>query len=359
MQQELIEIYILKTLNEIKALVKREINLDKDKETEVDSKMVEVLKDLITNLKFTNINEPDKLDISFLPIKDETEIKKIKTTLAIYYAALYYDNIELLQTLLKENVPMSESWWINLHYLNKVISSKFEINEYITMLKSVGYMFIEFGKSIDKLPKEQQDQYATQFHNLIKLKYPQIIEYFKSKKYLGYKPLQYLFEKHNLDTFNEETYKKATNEQLELISSSNNQSYTEETKNRLNYLLQEKGFKTYLVNYDLMLKLFSDEELENHTFDTSCAIRQFSTSQESLDKIIKFINLRPDLAQTVQHLDDEQFMNTDIYTLIESCDYLSNFFLHDMTTEQINTILKIKKPRSLIKRLFGAYKKED
>ena len=52
-KNDFIDVYVLKTLNEIKQKVKWAINLDKDKENETDKKMMLVLKDLI-NANFKN-----------------------------------------------------------------------------------------------------------------------------------------------------------------------------------------------------------------------------------------------------------------------------------------------------------------
>lgn len=110
---DFIDVYVLKTLNEIKDTVTRNIKLNKEKEDEIDKKMLLVLKDLI-NANFKELQV------------DEKENEKVRLSLVLYYIALYYDNVDLLHNLLKENVMFDEGWYINHQYLDKSISSKFE-----------------------------------------------------------------------------------------------------------------------------------------------------------------------------------------------------------------------------------------
>lgn len=53
-KDDLINVYILNTLNEIKKTVKENIKLDKDREDVTDKKMMAVLTDLI-NANFKNL----------------------------------------------------------------------------------------------------------------------------------------------------------------------------------------------------------------------------------------------------------------------------------------------------------------
>ena len=70
-RNDFIDVYVLKTLNEIKNDVKNNIKLDKNKEEETDKKMSLVLKDLI-NANFKNLQMDPKGDMiyTFLPIVD-------------------------------------------------------------------------------------------------------------------------------------------------------------------------------------------------------------------------------------------------------------------------------------------------
>lgn len=89
--------------------------------------MILVLRDLI-NANFKNLQMDPKgnLIYTFLPIVDEQENEKVRLSLVLYYTALYYDNVDLLNELLKENISFNYNYGINLQYLDKTISSKFE-----------------------------------------------------------------------------------------------------------------------------------------------------------------------------------------------------------------------------------------
>lgn len=126
-KSDFIDVYVLKTLNEIKNSVKRNIKLDDERAEEIDKKMTLILKDLI-NANFKNLQMDPKgnLIYTFLPIVDEQENKKVRLSLVLYYTALYYDNVELLHELLREDINFNYNYSINLQYLDKTISSKFE-----------------------------------------------------------------------------------------------------------------------------------------------------------------------------------------------------------------------------------------
>ena len=145
-KDDFINVYVLRTLNEIKASVRFNIKLDKDREEVADTKMAAVLTDLI-NANFKNLQKDPNGNMIYtlLPIVDEKENKKVRTSLALYYTALYYDNIELLQDLLQANINFNGDYGkINLNYLDKSISSKFARKEYIDLLKECGFVFTFF-----------------------------------------------------------------------------------------------------------------------------------------------------------------------------------------------------------------------
>ena len=166
-KNDFIDIYILKTLNEIKGTIKCNIKLDKEKEEEVDKKMAIILTDLI-NANFKNLQKDPNgnLIYTLLPIVDKEENKKIRLSLVLYYTALYYDNVDLLRDLLKEKIGFEGNWHINLQYLDKSISSKFERKKYIEMIKTCGYIFRNFAKSIENLTEEEREQYIQKFVKL-------------------------------------------------------------------------------------------------------------------------------------------------------------------------------------------------
>lgn len=359
-KNDFIDVYVLKTLNEIKGMVKHEIKLEKEREIEIDKKMAIVLKDLINaNFKNLQMNPNGDMIYTLLPIVDDQENNKIRLSFALYYAALYYDNVSLLHHLLKENIRFDDiAYHINLQYLNKEISSKFERTEYIKMIKTCGYIFRWFINSIEKLPEEERKKYIDRFVKLINIKYDLISEIISEKTLDScFDKLEYVFDKNNLDTFTDETYIKATDKQLRLIEQCQGESYSEETKIRLNNLMQTKGFSEYLKNFDLMLKLYTDEQLETLDYNISFALDKFSDTEESLNKIIDFLQMRPDLARVITVVaSQEDFMRVDNFTLIEICVLRMKGFLYKVDFDKK---VIIAKPKAVLKKVLGTYKKRE
>lgn len=359
-KNDFIDIYVLKTLNEIKSTVEKNIKLDKEREMEIDKKMAIVLKDLINaNFKNLQMNPNGDMIYTLLPIVDDQENDKIRLSFALYYAALYYDNVSLLYDLLKENIRFDRSsYHIDFQYLNKEISSRFERKEYIKMIKTCGYIFRWFINSIEKLPEEERKKYIDRFVKLINIKYDLISEMMSEKALNScFDKLEYVFDKNNLDTFTDETYIKATDKQLRLIEQCQGKSYSEETKIRLNNLMQTKGFSEYLKNFDLMMKLYTDEQLETLDYNISLALDKFSDTEESLNKIIDFLQMRPDLARVITVVaSQEDFMRVDNFTLIEICVLRMKGFLYkvDFDKEVI-----MAKPKAVLKKVLGTYKKRE
>lgn len=357
-KSDFIDIYVLKTLNEIKNTVKRNIKLDDERAEEIDKKMTLVLKDLI-NANFKNLQMDPKgnLIYTFLPIVDEQENKKVRLSLVLYYTALYYDNVELLHELLKEDINFNYNYSINLQYLDKTISSKFERKKYIEMIKICGFIFRNFADSIKNLPEEEREKYIKRFTKLMNIKYEFIYEVLKPKTgcYLSRERFESIFNKNNLDTFTDETYINATEEQLDFINSCKSESYKKETCERLNHLMQTKDFSNYLCNFDLMMRLYTDEELETLSHYTSYIIDRFSKTEESLNKIIDFIQRRPDLITRIGEVWDGEFAEIDNFTLIEICD---SFDFIDCRKNSLSLMAKSVKPKVALKKLLGFYKKD-
>lgn len=359
-KNDFIDVYILKTLNEIKNSVTQNINLKLEKEKETDEKMKLVLKDLI-NASFKNLQRDPKgnLIYTLLPIVDERENNKVRTSLVLYYTALYYDNVDLLQQILAANVSFENGYLLALQYLDKAISSKFITKDYIEYIKRFGSMFVNFSRSIKNLSNEEKEKYTQRFSSLFKLKYEELCEV--QKEYKGYSryELENLFVKGNLDTFEDNAYRYADNKQLELINFCNGKQYKDETKTRLNHLIQNTSFSKHLCNFDLMMSLFSDEELSKLDNDTSCFISYFSDTPEMIQKAIEFVKLRPDIAFYVEHcVSKEMFMKTSNYVLIEAMDYMDKHYLKN-TKHNIELLSRTMIPRCTLKRVLGVYKKTD
>lgn len=357
-KSDFIDVYVVKTLNEIKNSVKRNINLNPEQEKQTDEKMKRVLKDLI-NANFKNLQrDPNgNLIYTLLPIVDERENAKVRTSLVLYYTALYYNNVDLLQQMLASDVQFTTRYCLALQYLDKTISSKFVTKDYIEYIKRFGNTFVNFARSIKNLSEEEQEKYAQRFSSLFKLKYKELCDVQKEYKRYSRFELEYLFVKGNLDTFENNTYKYADNKQLELINFCNGKKYNEITTAKLNHLIQNTSFSNHLCDFDLMVSLFSDEELSKLDNSTSYFISHYSDTPEMIQKAIEFVKLRPEQASRVQcTVSKEKFMKTSNYVLIEAMDYMEKHYL-ECNKHNIELLTRRMVPRTTLKKVFGAYKK--
>lgn len=359
-EHDFIDIYVLRTLNEIKNTVKQCIKLEPKLEKQTDEKMKLVLKHLI-NANFKNLQRDSQgnLIYTLLPIVDERENKKVRTSLVLYYTALYYDNVDLLQQMLAENIQFESSYFLNLQYLDNSISSKFDVRDYIEKIKRFGEIFVSFANSIKNLPDEEKEKYVQKFSSLFKLKYEEMCVAQKEHKGYSNYELRNLFVKGNLDTFEYNTYKYADNKQLELINFCNGHQYNEVTTSRLNHLIQNTNFSNYLRDFDLMTSIYSDDELAELDYKASCFLSYYSETPEMLQKAIEFVRLRPNMAFYVKNcVSKKKFMKTNNYVLIEVMDYMN---IHYLIRNEYNVELlsRTMVPRATLKRIFGTYEKND
>ena len=103
-----------------------------------------------------------------------------------------------------------------------------------------------------------------------------------------------------------------------------------------------------------MMILYTDEQIEKLDSDVCYAICHFSQTIESLNKIIDFIQRRPDLAKNIICIPKEKFMKIDNFTLIEACQHIKYSI-----DPNINLKIKRAKPKAALKRVLGIYKKHN
>lgn len=354
---DFIEVYVLKTLNEIKRSVKWEINLDKERENEADKKMSLVLKDLI-NANFKNLQRDPQgnLIYTLLPIVDKRENEKVRLSLVLYYAALYYDNVDLLHDLLKENIDFVINSTTRLEYLDKSISSKFEREDYVKYIKEHGSMFWSFARSIKELNEEDREKYISRFASLFNANYEHICEYLKNEK--RYCNLSSLFDKTNLDNLDDESYRLANDKQLEFIDNLGIRVLDADARKRLNNLIQTTDFANHLSDIGLMMKIYNDEELKTLNRDVSYFLSYYSQTDEMLQKAIEFASLRPDLTNHGVCIHRNTFMKISNPVLIEALAYMKKHYIL-INEHNLDAVSKTMMPKAGVKRVFGFYKKRD
>lgn len=91
------KVYARTFLNEVKSRVRQnKMKIEGDKEKEVDLKLEEVIKDL----SFEENGNVTKYMVKSLFSNNTEETERVFSTLVVYYAALYNDNVDLLKELL-------------------------------------------------------------------------------------------------------------------------------------------------------------------------------------------------------------------------------------------------------------------
>jgi hypothetical protein len=188
------------------------------------------------------------------------------------------------------------------------------------------------------------------------LKYEDMLSYVNSKRCDG--NLSTLFNKSNLDKFDDETYSCLNGEQLYFVDRIFNTSLGEEARVRLNNLLQTTDYCKILRNFDLMMKLYSDDELSTLDYDVSLFLDKFSKSDEMLKKALDFVSLRSDLCLNCSFISENRFMEINNCLLIEALDHMRRHYLV-VDNHNLDILTKTMIPKTGIKKLLGFYKRNS
>lgn len=259
MDKDYLNIYSKILLNKVKEEVQDcFIEKDLNKEKEIDDKILEIIKDLISE-----INEKRKNNLNIGFFANQLENDKFIQALCMQYIALYNDNINLLNTILSNNIEMETR---NLFLLDKKITEKIDEETYIHLLKTQGSTLINF---ILSLRSENQDfsneEAINRFSYLIKT-YPDIS--FSKNKDNYYQ----ILTKESLFWFNDDILINASDNQKEIIQDiygRNNKIEKVEVKKIFSTLIEKYNFSKelpYLLFgniYERLVSNFSIEEILN------------------------------------------------------------------------------------------------
>ena len=346
-RDEFLITYIQNTLNEIKSYVKQVIVLEPSKEEVADKKMSIVLRELIdANFKNVNVDGYSNLVHTLLPLTDSKENDKIRRTFILYYTGLYFDNINLLNKMLKEEIDFGyQLHALNLFYLDKNISSRFEEEEYIRIIKDSGRLFKNFNLTTKDLSKEEKELYVTRVVNILEERKEDLV----IKKGYNY-DIYNIFTKDVLDIFEDASYYYATTEQLQMISKQATRfdNKREDAIRRLNDLVQTTAFKEYFINNDLMFSLFTDDELQGMDYWVSSYFNRFSYTPEILNKAMDLFKKNRNAIRITDRLTFYTFMEIDNDILIKIYDSVD--FIPDEEWIKLKAITM--KPKSIIKRIL-------
>lgn len=338
MKNEMIEKYIIMTLNEIKQGLPYSLKLNQEKIQETDKKMAKILSDLIDS-RFNNINVDKDLNLvyTFLPLNDKRENQKIRRLFELYYAALYYDNVDLLSEMLKNDIcfykPLSR-----FELLDKDLSSRYDKDEYIKITKEKDDILFAFICSINTLETEEKNKYIDRFINILNLRYDDLEDNYN---------YSYVLTKKALDIFTDEAYLNSSKEQLAFISDIGRGSKIDEQyTNRLNNLIINSDYCKNLCNMNLMLKIFTDEELNELSYSDSQIISHYYGNEETLNKAIDLVKKYKHLLAYELCLTKEIFMKIDNDVLYEM---VMKYRLGEMSDEAILFAAKLCAPKAKVK----------
>lgn len=222
-------------LKEIKLEVQRKINTQKNKEVSTDQ---EVLK-IINNLKDYN--------------------NSTKCYLVKMYAAIYFDNLSLLEYLEKNNFSLGTyPNNIAIYLLDNSLTKYFTKESYLDYLIQYKPYFQGFFLSLKNIDYSLKDYYIKRFIYLTITNQKKLQSLNNDNNLL----VSNIFNLNSLNTFSNEAYQKATPLQLGHIFNFLINTPDEKTKTRLNNLIITSNFNTHFHDYNLMFSLFDDEELK-------------------------------------------------------------------------------------------------
>lgn len=360
-KKDYVEVYVTASLNEIKNEVKREINLQEERMHETDEVMKRILEDLI-NGEYKNIQKAPEgnLIYTLLPLSDRQEHKKIRDTLTLLYTSIYFNNVSLLKKLLASEVKLiyydrlSHDYdRLALSLLDSTITSRFTEEEYLEILKKHKSVFDKFYQTIIKPNDQDLNIYLERFAKILKeIKIP-----------LDTIDARNLFQKKRMAIYEDETYLLANKDQLTFLSNTYlGEEETPESIKHFNRLIKTTDFSSIYANYDIMFKLFTDEELieKKWGYSESLFYQYFTKydSSEILNKAYDLYQKYPKITDIINrgamHTSWKR-LNIDLIATIDNdilISMLEDGLNLNRTPEEMKKLLIAYKPKMLVKRLF-------
>lgn len=306
------DLYLEGILREIKDSVRKKINLDsleldtlnlcKTRVEIADIKMREVLKDIL--LKNNNGSKTeDDYNYNYLLLsvaKNEVAKEELRSYLKLYYTALIFDNVELLQRMIKDKIgSFKHPYQIDLELLDSKWLSVFTLEEFIEIININKQSLLNFYITTAFCENYERDKYFNKIANI-----------FKFRKDLVKCALPGAWIKGKLDVYEEDTYKKASLEQVNAIIDKYGDAYDDpEFILRINKLIQESDFHfSFYPRIYKLLAVFSNQELSRMDRET---IEYYSVaSYESIDlyRIKGLVQRNPKLIR-YRVTSDSNFLN--------------------------------------------------
>lgn len=301
------DVYIEQILREIRNIFEKKITVQSNRDClnlcrnpfeKADKEMRRVLKGLL----YPNNNDiynGKVFDNNFLALQEGDTVaarKKLRCSLVLYYTALYFDNVDLLVKLIQENVYFGEEPdSLRLHYLDRSVSNLFNHEKYAETIKRASGFFGQCYQSVSRENYSKRREYLAKFARIIEKRkdlsyqndrgeflnsHPSLISKNYKKEAKDYYNDRNIFTKDTLDIFDEETYMKASTDQLKIVFG-NVRGGFRDSKNisRLNRLVVDKGYCNPSVWFgECLFDLFDDDELLKLSYKAAenfyCAYRE-------------------------------------------------------------------------------------
>jgi hypothetical protein len=257
---EYIDVYANALLKDIKSRVKQNY-IELVNEEQIDKKMIEVIKGLCSN-KEVDASENKIATFNIVPNGSEEDSNRVFCTLIIYYAAMYFDNLELLSKLLDKDFSFgSKSYSLDLFALDKKLSSSFDEEQYFDLLFNNRELVRNFYFSLsDEDVELDKDTCIRVFSEILK-ETPDVISENASRR--PFSGLDKLITKKTIAYFGKELIQKSTMEQKEnIICHMSLEELTPEMIARLCNLMKNENVSMY--SYDFWEHIFNnltDEEI--------------------------------------------------------------------------------------------------
>lgn len=305
------DIYVENVLNKIKRYVAKQIVLDKNTfenrcKNTVESRMEKadrVMREVLSDLLLENTNSKGEASykynfLVFTEGREELARQEIMCSLVMYYTALYFDNVPLLQKLLREGIYLeSNPNDLRLCFLDKEISNAFDSETYSDILKEKGEYFKPCYDSIKKESFIARKKYIKKFANILQNRE------IPSDYSLAFCFEFSMFTKSRLDLYEEETYMKATNDQLRyIIADDVEDSLDEDFYKKLNEVIKTTDFYIERRSNDYLktvVDLFTTEELAVLKIDYTTAL-WFNDSYNrgaDMERVKRIYLAKPEISQ--------------------------------------------------------------
>lgn len=318
------DIYLEQILHEIKQSFLKKINADDDEFQDisgdsfekVDKQMRKVLEEMLLPVcdrkSLSTINFVNNNFFSLQNSDNQEARKKLRISLVLYYAALHFDNVGILMQLIKEGVNFgNDPDNLLLCVLDKNVSDLFDKSMYADVIKRGGCFFKSCYESISSESLSKKKAYLEKFARIISKREDLVFGEVRSPRVHSllidrphtieddYGSDWQIFTKEKLDIFDEETYMKASLDQIRVVIANIKNFKNPENISRLNNLMQHRNYCNLAIKHgEVFFDVLSDDEVINLTEEGAKNFSKYSTISDAnlVLRVKNLYDMRPGLA---------------------------------------------------------------